>query len=73
MTKVELIREVVKLLELSSMDAEERTMWTVLAPNMEEAELIKLKTTLEKEVNKMTDLYLKTVSRIAQDKNSSKQ
>lgn len=54
----ETINEILKLMELSSMSQEERTMWTMMLPSMEQAELEKLRDTLAKEVQKMTDIYL---------------
>ena len=45
-------------MELSSMADDEKSMWTIFVPSMEENELTKLKTVLEKEVNQLTDNYL---------------
>ncbi|MGL5830532.1 MAG: hypothetical protein ACRCZE_00090 [Candidatus Altimarinota bacterium] len=59
MENLELKKEVLKLVELSSMEEKEKVMWNVLVPSMIEAELVKFKAILEKEVNKMTELYMK--------------
>ncbi|MBD3270444.1 hypothetical protein GF376_02875 [Candidatus Peregrinibacteria bacterium] len=62
MTKSEqLQKEIIKLLELSSMDEKERMLWTILMPNMEESELKQLHKTLEKEVNALTDIYVEAI------------
>lgn len=58
-TNQELITEILKLMDLSSMKDDERTMWTVMLPSMEKSELEKLRDTLSREVQKMTDIYLK--------------
>jgi hypothetical protein len=59
MENLELKKEVLKLVELSSMEEKEKVMWNVLVPSMIESELVKFKAILEKEVNKLTELYLK--------------
>lgn len=59
MEHLELKKEVLKLVELSSMEEKEKVMWNVLVPSMIESELVKFKAILEKEVNKLTELYLK--------------
>jgi hypothetical protein len=59
MENLELKKEVLKLVELSSMEEKEKVMWNILVPSMIEAELVKFKAILEKEVNKLTELYLK--------------
>jgi hypothetical protein len=55
---VELQKKVLELVELSSMEEKEKVMWNVLVPSMIEAELLKFKAILEKEVNQLTKLYL---------------
>ena len=62
MQNTHLIREIVKYIQLSTMEAKEKALWMLLLPEMAEAELLKLKNCLEKEVNAITDLYLKTLS-----------
>jgi hypothetical protein len=56
-----LIKEVLKLMELSSMEDDEKNMWRMMVPSMNEEELTKFKAVLEKEVNKLTDIYLKVL------------
>ena len=58
MNKDQLIKSILQLMELSSMADDEKSMWTIFVPSMEENELTKLKTVLEKEVNQLTDIYL---------------
>jgi hypothetical protein len=58
-----LIEEILQLMTLSSMEEDERTMWTVLLPSMEKAELEKFKALLEKEAVKMTDIYLQATQK----------
>ncbi len=62
MQNTNLIREIVKYIQLSTMEAKEKALWMLLLPEMAEEELQKLKKCLEKEVNAITDLYLKTLS-----------
>ena len=62
MANTNLIREIVKYIQLSTMEAKEKALWMLLLPEMAEEELQKLKKCLEKEVNAITDLYLKTLS-----------
>jgi hypothetical protein len=62
MTDSNLIREIINYIQLSTMEPREKAMWMLLLPQMEEAKLLKLKTSLEKEVNAITDLYLNSVS-----------
>jgi len=52
------IKDVIAYLQLSTMDPKERAMWMLLLPQMQEEEVSKLKTILQKEVNSMTELYL---------------
>jgi molecular chaperone GrpE (heat shock protein) len=66
-----LIEEVLQLMDLSSMDQEERTMWTIMLPSLETAEIKKIKATLEQEVQKMTDIYLKAQAEMSNKKNPS--
>lgn len=62
-TSQDLVRDVVKYLQLSSMEHREKAMWMILLPQMEEQKLLELKACLEKEVNAITDLYLKAMSK----------
>lgn len=55
----ELINETLQLMQLSSMDDEERTMWTVMLPSMTAEEILKFKGALEREVQKMTEIFIK--------------
>lgn len=48
-----LINEVLNLMEQSSMNAQERAMWTVIVPTMPQNELLKFKTILTTEVEKL--------------------
>lgn len=59
MENLELKKKVLELVELSSMEEKEKVMWNVLVPSMIEAELLKFQGILEKEVNQLTELYLK--------------
>ncbi len=61
MVTEELQKEVLRLMELSSMDDQERTMWMILVPNMTEEELGKFRTVLDKEVTQLTDIYTKAL------------
>lgn len=54
----ELIEDTLKLLRVSSMDEEERNMWTIFLPSMETKEIEQFKQILEKEVNQLMDIYL---------------
>lgn len=65
-----LIEETLKLMDLSSMSQEERTMWTVMLPSMEQAELEKFRDILAKEVKKMTDIYLKAKAAMKNEPNN---
>jgi helix-turn-helix protein len=55
-----LIEQILQLMNLSSMEEDEKNMWTVMLPSLEKAELEKFKGILEKEITKMTDIYLDT-------------
>jgi len=59
----ELMQTILKLLDLSGMEEDEKTMWKVLIPSMEKAELDKFKDLLDREVTTMTDLYLKALKK----------
>lgn len=59
----ELMQDILKLLDLSGMEDDEKTMWKVLIPSMEKAELDKFKDILDREVTTMTDLYLKALKK----------
>ena len=60
MENKQIIKEIINYLQLSTMESREKAMWMLLMPDMETEKLSKLKTTLEKEVNAITDLYLET-------------
>jgi len=60
---IKLQKDVLKLMELSSMEADEKNMWMIMVPGMLEDELEKFKKVLEKEVSKMTDIYLKVLKK----------
>jgi len=55
----QLIEETLQLLELSSMEKDEKNMWTILLPKLQKDEIEKLKLALEKEAKAMIDIYLK--------------
>lgn len=61
MSDQKIIREIVNYLQLSTMEGREKAMWMLLLPEMDEAQLLELKASLEKEVNSITDLYLNTI------------
>ncbi len=54
-------KEVFELLELSAMPEDERAMWIVFVPNMNEEELTKFHDLLKEEVDKLTAAYEKSV------------
>ncbi len=58
-----LIEEILSLMALSSMEEDEKNMWTILLPSLEKAELDKFKAILEKEIKKMTDIYLDAIKK----------
>ncbi len=58
-----IIKEIIPYLQLSSMPQKEKAMWLLLLPSMEEKHLLKLKNSLEKEVNAITDIYLNALSK----------
>jgi len=60
MENKQIIKEIINYLQLSTMEPREKAMWMLLMPDMEPEKLAKLKETLEKEVNAITDLYLET-------------
>lgn len=60
MENKQIVKDIINYLQLSTMEPREKAMWMLLMPDMEEDKLIKLKTTLEKEVNAITDLYLES-------------
>lgn len=60
----DLINETLQLMQLSSMNEDERTMWTVMLPSLQTAEIEKLKASLEKEIQTMTNIYLKAKQEI---------
>lgn len=59
----ELMQDILKLTNLSSMEEDEKTMWKVLIPSMKKDELEKFKDILDREVTDMTDLYLKALKK----------
>ncbi len=61
MVKKALIKEVLSLVQLSTMEPKEKAMWMLLLPEMKEPQILKLKKSLEKEIREITDLYLKNV------------
>jgi hypothetical protein len=54
----QLIEETLQLMNLSSMEEDEKNMWTIMLPSMEKEEIEKLKGALEREAKAMTDIYL---------------
>lgn len=54
----ELIEETLQLLNLSSMEEEERNMWTIFLPSMEKEEIEQFKKILETEVKELMEIYL---------------
>ncbi len=61
----DLVKELVNYIQLSSMQQKEKAMWLLLLPAMEEKHLLKLKSSLMKEVNAITDLYINALSKKA--------
>ncbi len=59
MKKREIIKSILLHLQMSTMTAKEKSMWTVLLPTLGDAELKKLNDSLKKEVDQLMDLYLK--------------
>ncbi len=55
----DLIDQTLQLIQLSSMEEDEKAMWTVLIPSMEETELEKFNQILLKEVQSFSELYKK--------------
>ncbi len=62
MDKKAITKEIIKYLQLSTMEPREKAMWMLLLPDMETEKLNKLKSALKKEVNAITDLYLEAAS-----------
>jgi hypothetical protein len=62
MAKQQLIRETINLIQLSTMEPKEKALWMLLLPQMKEAQILKLKASLSKEINAITDLYMKAVN-----------
>jgi hypothetical protein len=58
MIKEELTKKVLSYIQISTMDEREKAMWMLLLPHMEERHIVRLKDTLEKEVNSLMELYL---------------
>jgi hypothetical protein len=67
-----LIEETLKLMELSSMNQEERTMWTVLLPSLQKEEIEKLRDALAGEVQTMTDIYLQAKQAMSEENSQPK-
>ena len=59
----DLIKDLISYIQLSSMKQKEKAMWLLLLPSMEETHLLKLKTSLQKEVSGITDLYINALSK----------
>ena len=60
MDKKKIIKSILIRLQLSLMEAKEKALWTVLLPTFGDSELKRLDKILEKEVDDLMDLYLKT-------------
>lgn len=58
MDKQELIKQAITYLRISTMEEKEKSMWTFLLPNMEEAHIEKLLKLLKEEAGAKTDLFL---------------
>lgn len=61
MNRKTLIKDIISKLDLSTMSEKEKAMWIILLPNMEEKHLKKLKTSLDKETDSLTSLYMETI------------
>jgi hypothetical protein len=59
----DIIKDLISYIQLSSMKQKEKAMWLLLLPAMEEKHLLKLKVSLQKEVNGITDLYINALSK----------
>ena len=61
--KKELIKEILRLLPVSTMNTKERTLWLLITPTLSDTNLLKLKEVLKKEVDALTDLYLNAATK----------
>ena len=59
MDKRKIIKSILIRLQLSPMEPKEKALWTVLLQTFGDSELKRLDKILEKEVDKLMDLYLK--------------
>ncbi len=59
MQNKELIKQTLAYLQLSTMSPKEKSMWTLMVPSMNEDELRKLNTSLQKEIDALMDLQQK--------------
>ncbi len=55
-----LLNQTIMLIQLSSMEEDEKAMWNILLPNMSEEEVSKFHQILLNEINAFTDLHNKT-------------
>ena len=62
MKKTTTIKRILSNIQLSSMSAKEKMMWTILLPTLGDIELEKLDQSLQKEINATMDLYLESLS-----------
>jgi hypothetical protein len=53
-----LIEEILQLMNISSMQDDERNMWKIMLPSMPKEEIDKFKTILEKEIKQLAGIYL---------------
>lgn len=58
MDRNKVTQDIVKYLQLSSMDEKERTMWTLFLPNMEDKHLEKLLAILKEEADGKAEILL---------------
>lgn len=56
------VGHIVKLMQMSTMDQEEKNAWLQLLPVMNDEELTRLETTLANEVEKITDTVLEVLA-----------
>lgn len=55
-----LLNQTIMLIQLSSMEENEKAMWNILLPNMSEEEVTKFHQILLNEINALNDLYNQT-------------
>ena len=67
MDKQELIKQAITYLRISTMEEKEKSMWTFLLPNMEEAHIEKLLNLLQEEAGAKTDLFLEAYEKRLND------